>query len=118
MCIHQCDTVSFDILDTDRDDKLSKQELLSMLEACIQENGINIPPESLETIVSKTMEDVDLDRDGFISFDEYRALGSSNPHMLNHVTFNISAIINEYMPTLRAVVAAHGAIAPGSSTSA
>lgn len=87
-----------------------------MLEACVQENGINIPPESLETIVEKTMADVDLDRDGFISFDEFRALGSSNPHMLNHVTFNISAIIVEYMPTLRAVLATRGGTAAASTS--
>lgn len=102
--------VSFDILDFDRDNKLSKQELLGMLEACIQENAINIPKDCLETIVAKTMEDVDQDKDGFISYDEYRALGASNPQMLNHVTFNISGIIAEYMPTLRAVLAAR--IAP------
>lgn len=83
-----------------------------MLEACIQENSINIPAACLETIVAKTMADVDLDHDGFISYDEYRALGSSNPHMLNHVTFNISGIIAEYMPTLRAVLAARQAIPP------
>ncbi|TMW61506.1 hypothetical protein Poli38472_012697 [Pythium oligandrum] len=96
---------SFDVLDFDRDGKLSKQELLSMLEACIQENSISIPKECLETIVDKTIQDVDLDKDGFISYDEYKQLGESNPHMLNHVTFNISAIIAEYMPALRAMSA-------------
>ncbi|RLN58578.1 hypothetical protein BBJ28_00019267, partial [Nothophytophthora sp. Chile5] len=96
---------SFDLLDFDRDGKLSTQELLSMLEACIQENSINIPPECLATIVAKTMEDVDLDKDGFISFDEYRVMTEANLQMLNHVTFNISAIIAEYMPTLRAMAA-------------
>lgn len=84
---------------------LSKPELLSMLEACVQENQLNIPPDCLSTIVEKTMNDVDLDKDGLISFDEYKALSLANLHMLNHVTFNISAIIAEYMPTLRAVVA-------------
>lgn len=93
------------MLDADRDGKLSKQEVLSMLEACIHENNINIPKDYLETIVDKTMADVDLDKDGFVSFEEYSALGGSNPQMLNHVTFNISAIIAEFMPTLRAVVA-------------
>ncbi|KAG2797660.1 hypothetical protein PC111_g21196, partial [Phytophthora cactorum] len=86
---------SFDILDFDRDGKLSSQELLSMLEACIQENGINIPSECLTMIVAKTMEDVDLDKDGFISFDEFRVMTEANLQMLNHVTFNVSAIIAE-----------------------
>ncbi|GMF26639.1 unnamed protein product [Phytophthora lilii] len=99
------DAVSFDILDFDRDGKLSSQELLSMLEACIQENGINIPAECLATIVAKTMEDVDLDKDGFISFDEFRVMTEANLQMLNHVTFNVSAIIAEYMPALRVLVA-------------
>lgn len=76
-----------------------------MLEACIQENGINIPAECLATIVAKTMEDVDLDKDGFISLDEFRAMTESNLQMLNHVTFNVSAIIVEYMPALRVLVA-------------
>ncbi|POM64167.1 TKL/LISK/LISK-DD1 protein Kinase, partial [Phytophthora palmivora] len=92
---------SFDILDFDRDGKLSTQELLSMLEACIQENCINIPAECLATIVAKTMEDVDLDKDGFISFDEFRVMTEANLQMLNHVTFNVSAIIADYMPALR-----------------
>ncbi|KAG2769298.1 hypothetical protein PC129_g19928 [Phytophthora cactorum] len=96
---------SFDILDFDRDGKLSSQELLSMLEACIQENGINIPSECLTMIVAKTMEDVDLDKDGFISFDEFRVMTEANLQMLNHVTFNVSAIIAEYMPALRVLVA-------------
>ncbi|GMF41426.1 unnamed protein product [Phytophthora fragariaefolia] len=76
-----------------------------MLEACIQENNINIPAECLATIVAKTMEDVDLDKDGFISFDEFRVMMEANLHMLNHVTFNVSAIIAEYMPALRVLVA-------------
>ncbi|KUF97935.1 Calcineurin B protein 2 [Phytophthora nicotianae] len=96
--------VSFDILDFDRDGKLSPQELLSMLEACIQENNINIPSECLTTIVAKTMEDVDLDKDGFISFDEFRVMTEANLQMLNHVTFNVSAIIAEYMPALRVLI--------------
>ncbi|KAF1323543.1 Tkl/lisk/lisk-dd1 protein kinase, partial [Globisporangium splendens] len=96
---------SFDILDFDRDGKLSKQELLSMLEACIHENSINIPKDCLETIANKTMDDVDLDRDSFMSFEEYKALGAANPHMLNHVTFNISGITAEYMSTLCAALA-------------
>ncbi|KAL4133786.1 hypothetical protein PRIC2_004103 [Phytophthora ramorum] len=96
---------SFDILDFDRDGKLSTQELLSMLEACIQENSINIPADFLATIVAKTMEDVDLDKDGFISFDEFRVMTEANLQMLNHVTFNVSAIIAEYMPALRVLVA-------------
>ncbi|KAG6617634.1 calcineurin b-like protein [Phytophthora cinnamomi] len=89
----------------DRDGKLSTQELLGMLEACIQENGINIPSECLATIVAKTMEDVDLDKDGFISFDEFRVMTEANLQMLNHVTFNVSAIIADYMPALRVLVA-------------
>ncbi|KAF1782440.1 EF-Hand 1, calcium-binding site [Phytophthora cactorum] len=98
---------SFDILDFDRDGKLSSQELLSMLEACIQENGINIPSECLTMIVAKTMEDVDLDKDGFISFDEFRVMTEANLQMLNHVTFNVSAIIAEYMPALPRDAALH-----------
>ncbi|KAJ0403473.1 hypothetical protein ATCC90586_003586 [Pythium insidiosum] len=96
---------SFDVLDIDRDGKLSNTELLSMLEACIEENGINIPKDKLEAIVNKTILDVDLDQDGFISFEEYKALVDANPHMLSHVTFNVSAIIAEYMPALRALSA-------------
>jgi serine/threonine-protein phosphatase 2B regulatory subunit len=98
--------VSFDVLDADRDGKLSKQELLSMLEACIHENSINIPKECLETIVDKTIADVDLDQDGFVSFDEYKLLGAANPHMLNHVTFNVSGILADCMPALRSALAA------------
>ncbi|KAG7396945.1 hypothetical protein PHYBOEH_001512 [Phytophthora boehmeriae] len=96
---------SFDILDFDRDGQISTQELLSMLEACIQENNINIPAECLDMIVAKTMEDVDLDKDGFISFDEFRVMTEANLQMLNHVTFNVSAIIADYMPALRSLLA-------------
>ncbi|CEG41636.1 calcineurin b-like protein [Plasmopara halstedii] len=96
---------SFDILDLDRDGKLSMQELLSMLEACIQENCIDIPAECLKTIVTKTIDDLDQDKDGFISFDEYRIMTETNLQMLNHVTLNVSALIAEYMPALRVAIA-------------
>ncbi|KAF4325294.1 hypothetical protein BBO99_00000379 [Phytophthora kernoviae] len=94
----------------DRDGQLSTQELLNMLEACIQENSINIPAECLATIVAKTMEDVDLDKDGFISFDEFRVMTEANLQMLNHVTFNVSTIIAEYMPALRALMAGQAGV--------
>ncbi|DAZ92669.1 TPA: hypothetical protein N0F65_000439 [Lagenidium giganteum] len=96
---------SFNVLDLDNDSKLSKQELLRMLESCILENSINIPHDCLEKIVDKTIEHVDMDRDGFISFEEYKVLADFNPSMLSHLTFNISGLLAEYLPTLRAVAA-------------
>ena len=95
--------VSFDVLDLDRDGKLAKDELLTMLEACIQENSIDIPKSFLTHIIDKTFEDVDTDKDGVISLDEYKALADSNPGMLSHITFNVSGIIAEYLPTLKPV---------------
>lgn len=76
-----------------------------MLEACIQENNINIPSDCLEKIVDKTIADVDLDHDGYVSYEEYKLLGELNPQMFHHVTFNVSGIIAEYMPALRSMAA-------------
>jgi serine/threonine-protein phosphatase 2B regulatory subunit len=73
-----------------------------MIEACVQENGIDIPRQSLEKIIDKTFEDVDKDGDGLVSFLEYKSLAESNPGMLSHMTFNIAGIIAEYLPALRA----------------
>lgn len=76
-----------------------------MLEACVQEHALLIPESCLHAIVDRTIAEVDTDRDGLISLDEYRALSLANLHMLSHVTLNISGLIAEYMPALRAVAA-------------
>lgn len=64
----------FKIYDTDRDGKISKDDLGHVLKAMV---GLHISNEELTSIVRRTMREADKDQDGFIDLEEFKtALGS------------------------------------------
>ncbi|MBZ3882614.1 Calcineurin B homologous protein 1 [Sciurus carolinensis] len=59
---------AFQLYDLDKDDKISRSELLQVLHMMV---GVNIPDEQLGVIADRTIQEADQDGDGAISFTEF-----------------------------------------------
>ncbi|XP_073673849.1 calcineurin B homologous protein 2 [Garra rufa] len=67
---------AFQLYDQDKDGKISRDELLKVLRSML---GMQVTEEQLESIADQTIQEADLDRDGAISFEEFRkSLGNVN----------------------------------------
>ncbi|XP_040370855.1 calcineurin B-like protein 10 isoform X5 [Rosa chinensis] len=62
------------------------EEVRKMVVATLLESGIQVPDETLETIVDKTFEDADADKDGKISNDEWKAFVFRQPTLVKNMT--------------------------------
>jgi calcineurin B family protein 1 len=60
---------AFNMYDMDRDGKISARELTEVLKMMV---GSNVSPEQLQSIASCTMQEVDMDQDGSISFSDFQ----------------------------------------------
>ncbi|KAM9469381.1 calcineurin B homologous protein 2 isoform 1-T2 [Clarias gariepinus] len=60
---------AFQLYDQDKDGKISRQELLQVLQAMLESQ---VTQEQLECIVDRTIQEADLDNDDAISFEEFR----------------------------------------------
>ncbi|KAM7412510.1 hypothetical protein PAMA_020067 [Pampus argenteus] len=60
---------AFQLYDQDRDGKISRVELLQVLRAML---GMQVTEEQLQSIAERAIQEVDVDRDEAISFDEFR----------------------------------------------
>eukprot|EP00834_Sanchytrium_tribonematis_P002824 NODE_95_length_21511_cov_0.501168.p13 type:complete len:195 gc:universal NODE_95_length_21511_cov_0.501168:1140-556(-) len=65
----------FQVYDIDKDGKISNGELFSVLKMMV---GNNLNGEQLQQIVDKTIMESDKDKDGQISFEEFRQLTSES----------------------------------------
>ena len=59
---------AFDIYDIDGDGYISKEELATVLKMMV---GNNLTPEQVDHIVTKTISEADLDKDGRLNFKEF-----------------------------------------------
>lgn len=80
--------VSFKIYDADNDGFISRDELFKLLEASLAENSLDLPTDQLDSIVDATFHEADTDKDGKISFDEYRVLVTKHPSMIGNMTIS------------------------------
>ncbi|TSN39347.1 Calcineurin B homologous protein 2 [Bagarius yarrelli] len=60
---------AFQLYDQDKDGKISRRELLQVLQAMLESQ---VTQEQLESIVDRTIQEADLDNDDAISFEEFR----------------------------------------------
>jgi len=52
----------------------------------LNENNLGIPSEQLDYLVDATFLEADTDKDGKISFEEYRVLVAKHPTMIGNMT--------------------------------
>ena len=91
---HTC-TVSFRIYDVDEDGKISRSELVKMMKACLKCFPHPFSDSQITSIIDSTFKEGDLNKDGFIDFEEYSKLVESHPMMLNQMSINLSQRIKE-----------------------
>lgn len=60
--------------------------MYKLLEASLVENSLGIPTEQLNSLVDATFAEADTDKDGKISFEEYRVLVTKHPSMIGNMT--------------------------------
>ncbi|XP_047451115.1 calcineurin B homologous protein 2 [Mugil cephalus] len=60
---------AFKLYDQDRDGKISRAELLQVLQAML---GMQVTEEQLQSIAERAIQEVDLDGDDAVSFDEFK----------------------------------------------
>mmetsp|Transcript_9648 Transcript_9648/g.16964 ORF Transcript_9648/g.16964 Transcript_9648/m.16964 type:complete len:212 (+) Transcript_9648:302-937(+) len=84
---------SFCIYDFDNDNKISRGELMSMLKTSLLENGVELSDSQLDIVISSTFAEADKNGDGYIDFDEYKALVQKHPSILNNMTLDLPRIL-------------------------
>ncbi|GBG32019.1 Calcineurin B-like protein 1 [Hondaea fermentalgiana] len=106
---------SFRIYDFDNDNKISNEELTSMLKTSLGENGVVLTPTQLELIIRATFEEADVNRDGFIDFEEYKALVAKQPSILSNMTLDFARVIEQRLETARATASGSNRRSRGST---
>mmetsp|Transcript_28960 Transcript_28960/g.46715 ORF Transcript_28960/g.46715 Transcript_28960/m.46715 type:complete len:159 (+) Transcript_28960:169-645(+) len=84
---------SFRIYDFDNDNKISNEELTSMLKTSLLENGVDMSPAQVELIIRSTFEEADINLDGFIDFEEYKKIVGNHPSILSNMTLDFRKVI-------------------------
>ena len=92
---HTTNTVSFRIYDVDEDGKISRSELVKMMKACLKCFPHPFSDSQITSIIDSTFKEGDLNKDGFIDFEEYSKLVESHPMMLNQMSINLTQRIKE-----------------------
>ncbi|QCE02264.1 calcineurin B-like protein 10 [Vigna unguiculata] len=77
---------SFRMYDLRQTGYIEREEVRQMVVAILSECGIDLDDETLETIINKTFQDADADKDDKISKEEWKAFVTRNPTLLKHMT--------------------------------
>lgn len=88
--------VTFSIYDFHGSGKISPDEVRKLLQGCLDENGLHFSSSDVQKMIDNTFDQVDLNRDGLIDFEEYRAMVDRNPYILQPLVVNISELIQEF----------------------
>lgn len=84
---------TFRLYDVERRGAISPADLKSMLGGVLKEYGVGLADAQLDRMVSQTFAQFDLNRDGLIDFEEYRAMVVQNPSMLKPLTINAGELL-------------------------
>ncbi|KAG9397400.1 EF-hand domain pair [Carpediemonas membranifera] len=80
--------LSFRIYDFDGDGYIDRRELYDCLKASLQENSMGLNDDQIRSLVDKTFEEADMNGDGLIDYNEYKALVLKHPVMIKHMTLS------------------------------
>jgi len=87
---------SFRIYDLDGDGFIDKDELYHMLKASIFETLVlQLSESQMRALVDHTFEEVDINHDGRISFEEYKAMAMKHPKIVDNITIKSTALIDD-----------------------
>ncbi|KEH18336.1 EF hand calcium-binding family protein [Medicago truncatula] len=77
---------AFRLYDLRQTGYIEREEVREMVVAILSECGMDVENEILESIIDKTFQDADADKDDKISKEEWKAFVIRNPSLLRHLT--------------------------------
>ncbi|XP_004510367.1 calcineurin B-like protein 10 isoform X2 [Cicer arietinum] len=77
---------AFRLYDLRQTGYIEREEVRQMVVAILSECGMDVENEILETIIDKTFQDADADKDDKISKEEWKEFVIKNPSLLRHLT--------------------------------
>lgn len=73
---------AYQLHDHDGDGRIEKEELLRLINASLKENNLDFPPEQVTNLVDILILEADTDKNGEISFEEFKGLVGKHPDLL------------------------------------
>jgi Ca2+-binding EF-hand superfamily protein len=85
----------FDVYDVDRNNEISKEELATIISLASENAGAAVSRDQLEKVVGRTLERLDRDKSGSVSFEEFLAEAGKNPAILSSIEINLDELLSK-----------------------